>query len=579
MKHLASIALLAASLLVLSCTPQYAPDTREIYSTSEPTDAEQIAIAHKAWNTLGNPALKKQWPDATKQYNHAVRILLERGRKLNENSKDSLLTPSNAFVFEASTRGNDRNIRLYEDFIPCDKIPTSFYLDERVTVNGMGIPLAGIVKTDTSAKRRNESLKDSGNVHTLTAILDFDHLAHGKPVMRVIPRLIDDSVKVGATHQSLAADFSAPISLFWDREDISNAGILGAFRPKKAANYMGLYFTEPYNPNKIPVLFTHGLMSTPATFANITNRLMADPVIRHHYQFWYFGYPTGIPWARSAQAQRDALKYIFEEYGTRDKNNLLNKMVVVGHSMGGLITRMNNSERPWTMLGKLLKGMNDAGKMDYNQVTQRVQEIMSKSQGENDEKLRETFIFNPPTQTSRIVFMATPHRGSKFADSWIGRIGQKLITLPDTILTEVIKTGTLSNDMLLLNPMKIEEELTSIRQLSPSSPFIKGLDEIRPSSKIPVHSIIGDRGRDNTPRSSDGVVAYNSSHLDWAQSEKIVPTSHSVQDCIPAALELDRILRLHLKENKIPFTDNDFNAKPVLWQSNPPMEIPRTVTH
>ncbi|WPX41507.1 alpha/beta hydrolase [Akkermansia sp. N21116] len=582
MKHLLSIVLLASTLLPLSCSPPYAPDTREIYNSREPSDIDQVALAKKAWDILGNPSRKKEWPGALNQYNHAVFTLLERGRKLNEHSGDRIQAPSGAFAVETSALGNDRDYRTYEDVIPCSKIQTSFHLEERVTVEGLGIPLAGIVKRNKNAvKRQNESLKDSGNIHTLTAILDFDHPVNGKPAMRFIPRLLEDSVNVGSTQQALAADFSAPISLFWDREDISNAGILGAFRPKKAVNYMGLYFSEPYSPKKIPVLFTHGLMSSPATFANITNRLLADPVIRHNYQFWFFGYPSGIPWAKSAQAQRDALQYIFDEYGTPDRNSPINKMLMIGHSMGGLITRMNNSEHPWGMLEKLIKGMNNARSLTYDQVTARLEELLPSSQAdlEHDKKLRESFIFNPPQQTSRIVFMATPHRGSRFADSWVGRIGQKLITLPEAILLEVVRTGTLSNNMLLLNPMKIEEELTSIRQLSPSSPFITGIQEIRPSDRIPVHSIIGDRGRNNTPNSSDGIVAYYSSHLDWAQSEKIVPAGHSVQECIPAALELRRILRLHLQDNNIPFTRQDFTAKPVLWQSNPPMKLPRTVTH
>ena len=253
MKHLLSIVLLASTLLPLSCSPPYAPDTREIYNSREPSDIDQVALAKKAWDILGNPSRKKEWPGALNQYNHAVFTLLERGRKLNEHSGDRIQAPSGAFAVETSALGNDRDYRTYEDVIPCSKIQTSFHLEERVTVEGLGIPLAGIVKRNKNAvKRQNESLKDSGNIHTLTAILDFDHPVNGKPAMRFIPRLLEDSVNVGSTQQALAADFSAPISLFWDREDISNAGILGAFRPKKAVNYMGLYFSEPYSPKKYP---------------------------------------------------------------------------------------------------------------------------------------------------------------------------------------------------------------------------------------------------------------------------------------------------------------------------------------
>lgn len=92
--------------------------------------------------------------------------------------------------------------------------------------------------------------------------------------------------------------------------------------------------------------------------------------------------------------------------------------------------------------------------------------------------------------------------------------------------------------MFLLNPLQLKDELTSIRQLSPNSSLVKYMSELRGSPNVPVHSIIGDRGRNDTPNSSDGVVKYHSSHLDWSASEKIVPSGHSVQDDPASAVEL-----------------------------------------
>ena len=566
-----------------SCSSPYSPDTSQIYKSTEPASPDQLALAHEAWTILSSPARKAEWPQARQRYNHALYILVERYRNDCPNQQFKIRdTPESIFVLGADPRTEERHIDLYDDLIPCVNIDTTFYLKERVTIDGLGVPLAGIVKANQAKLKKNESIKDSGNIHTLTAILDFDHTIGGRPSLRVIPRLAEEQFPVGQVQHTLAADFSAPIALFWKRENISNAGILGAFRPQKAANYMGLYFSEPYNPDKIPVLFTHGLMSTPATFANLTNRLMVDPVIRCHYQFWFFGYPSGISWAISAQAQRQALYYIFEEHGSNSPDSNINNLVMVGHSMGGLITRLNNSTRPWSMLNHLVKGMDDAKELTYDKASQKIDTLIPptlKAQRRYD-KLKELFLFNPPNQTSRIVFMATPHRGSSFADTWIGRLGQRLISLPDFILTEVIKTGTFSGDMLLLNPEKLQQELTSIRQLSPTSPFIEGIQEIRPSPGIPIHTIIGSRSQiQELTDSSDGIVPYQSSHLDWATSEQIVPSGHSVQDNIATAIILRYILRKHLIENNIPLSPKDSDVAPALWQSNPPMELPRTVTH
>jgi hypothetical protein len=85
---------------------------------------------------------------------------------------------------------------------------------------------------------------------------------------------------------------------------------------------------------------------------------------------------------------------------------------------------------------------------------------------------------------------------------------------------------------------------TSIQGLSPNSPLLHALD------RLPIqavhHSIIGDRGRGDTPNSSDGVVPYSSSHLVSAQSEKIVPTGHDAMDNPQAVEEIRRILLVNL---------------------------------
>ena len=59
---------------------------------------------------------------------------------------------------------------------------------------------------------------------------------------------------------------------------------------------------------------------------------------------------------------------------------------------------------------------------------------------------------------------------------------------------------------------------------------------------------MGDRGRGDTPNSSDGVVAYWSSHLDGAQSTRIVPSGHSTHQNPEGIAEVRRILLLHLHE-------------------------------
>lgn len=535
-------------------------------------DAAAIREAYAAWIILSSPNRSREWPEARKKYNACIRELAahlkEAKRKGGMDEKKRLSLP---FVIEKSPYARDSNPWFYEAIFMSDEVDPTFRLRESVTVEGMGIPLAGLAPRGGSRPHANV-LKDNGNVHTLTAILDFDRMVDGKPTLRTIPRLMNEHIFIGKNkvRQPLAANFSVPIALFWKLSDADGTELLGAFRPKKAINTMGLYFSEPYDPRKIPVVFTHGLMSGPATFANLTNRLLVDPVIRENYQFWFFGYPSGLAWTIPASRQRQALKELMQEYNPRGTSREMNNIVMVGHSMGGLITRFNNSTKPWT----LMKGVFELSPETFEGMTlENWKKGMAPLHYDEQtlERLQNNFIFSPPQGVTRIVYMATPHRGSTFADNWIGRLGQRLIDLPSDMLEEVTRIATLSRGMFLLNPLQLKDELTSIRQLSPNSSLVKYMSELRGSPNVPVHSIIGDRGRNDTPNSSDGVVKYHSSHLDWSASEKIVPSGHSVQDDPASALELRRILREHLVKVKGRKTLEEADAKAAtpVWQANP----------
>lgn len=535
-------------------------------------DAAAIREAYAAWLILSSPNRSREWPEARKKYNACIRELAahlkEAKRKGGMDEKKRLSLP---FVIEKSPYARDSNPWFYEAIFMSDEVDPSFRLRESVTVEGMGIPLAGLAPRGGSRPHANV-LKDNGNVHTLTAILDFDRIVDGKPTLRTIPRLMNEHIFIGKNkvRQPLAANFSVPIALFWKLSDADGTELLGAFRPKKAINTMGLYFSEPYDPRKIPVVFTHGLMSGPATFANLTNRLLVDPVIRENYQFWFFGYPSGLAWTIPASRQRQALKELMQEYNPRGTSREMNNIVMVGHSMGGLITRFNNSTKPWT----LMKGVFELSPETFEGMTlENWKKGMAPLHYDEQtlERLQNNFIFSPPQGVTRIVYMATPHRGSTFADNWIGRLGQRLIDLPSDMLEEVTRIATLSRGMFLLNPLQLKDELTSIRQLSPNSSLVKYMSELRGSPNVPVHSIIGDRGRNDTPNSSDGVVKYHSSHLDWSASEKIVPSGHSVQDDPASAVELRRILREHLVKVKGRKTLEEADAKAAtpVWQANP----------
>lgn len=554
-------------LFLVSCSNQNQdPDFIKI-TVGKAASKEDIQVerARQAWRVLADKKQKERWTEAATVYNDALSGIVDHVRrewKKVKHDKSKWGEAPYSIVKPELLEG--KWAHTYEDIVPCHDVETDGYLHERVFVEGIGVPLAGVVKSDVAAVQNN-LIKDNGNIHTLTAILDFDKKINGKPVLKVIPRLREDSIKVGESCQPLAADFTAPIYLFCKKSHQGHSALLGMFNPKKVLSYKGLYFSEPYDPDKIPVLFTHGLMSSPLTFANLANRLYVDPVIRKNYQFWYFSYPSGVSWLVPARDLRESLDAVYAEYDPHNKDANLKRMVWVGHSMGGLITRLNNATKPWALVPSFVKNSEHIREAGYAGA-----KAFDFGDEHLDEKVSSALIFPPTNRTKRIVFMATPHKGSDFANRWFGALGQKMIRLPKLLLREITRMGTLSSDMLLINPNKIVMEFTSIGQLSPDSPAIKGIQYAYPDSSIKVHSIIGDQGFNDTPNSSDGVVRYRSSHIKWAESEKIVPAGHSVQADIATAEEMRRILREHLKDEGISTNmPEDSKCAPTIWQDNP----------
>lgn len=89
----------------------------------------------------------------------------------------------------------------------------------------------------------------------------------------------------------------------------------------------GIYFLEPYDPQKTPVLFVHGINGTPANFAYLIARLD-----RTRYQPWLYSYPSGVYLDLIADHLSQTVTKLQLRYG-------VDRIMVVAHSMGGLVAR------------------------------------------------------------------------------------------------------------------------------------------------------------------------------------------------------------------------------------------------
>jgi pimeloyl-ACP methyl ester carboxylesterase len=353
----------------------------------------------------------------------------------------------------------------------------------------------------------------------VTATLDFHatdaRLALHRPAKQ-------PTANVEGKVRPLAANFSAPISYYQPPRNLLLVGVMGALRSAHYEKKTGLYFLQPYDPDRIPVVFVHGLISTPFDWVQTINGLQADPEIRKRYQFWVFAYPTGNPVLYSALRLREELAGVDKLYPDHKG------YVLVGHSMGGLLSQA--------------------------QVTSITRADWEKTLGEPAMQLfaalspadlvakATTFKANP--RIKRVVFICTPHRGSKMASGGIGELGIKLISLPVDLET-TMKSEIPEETLRKINNGRLPN---SVSNLKPTAPYLAVMN--KQSIHAPYHSIIGNRGKPGPlADSSDGVVPYWSSHLDGAKSECIVPGPHGSCELPQTIAELDRILRLHLRSS------------------------------
>jgi pimeloyl-ACP methyl ester carboxylesterase len=266
-------------------------------------------------------------------------------------------------------------------------------------------------------------------------------------------------------------------------------------------------------------------MDTPVTWVPMVNDLRGDPDFRRNYQIWFYSYPSGYPYPYSATILRKELDAIEKKYPLRKP------MVVVAHSMGGCITRTLLTDAGTTLWLEAFGHPPSQTSMDP----------------QSKRLLEEVLIFEHRRDIGRVVFMSTPHRGANLASNWIGRIGSMLVRTPSRLLT----VGRTLRESLAADPsaLKLKRLPNSVDTLAPNNRFVVAINKIPITKGIPYHSIIGDRGRGDTPNSSDGVVAYWSSHLDGARSEFIAPCDHGSPKNPKAIAEVHRILELNAQSH------------------------------
>ncbi|MRR08178.1 MAG: alpha/beta fold hydrolase [Deltaproteobacteria bacterium] len=292
-----------------------------------------------------------------------------------------------------------------------------------------------------------------------------------------------------------------------------------------------VFLMAPYRTGLIPVVLVHGTASSPARWAQLVNEIQNDRELWGRYQIWLFTYNTGNPILYSGGILVEGLKNAVKEFDPEGKDPALKKMVVIGHSQGGLLTKLtaiDSGTRFWDSMTPI--------PFDQFDVSAKTRDL-----------LRRSMFYQSLPFVKRVVFIATPQHGSYVSGGWIGKIAGKLISLPGMILspmTEVVKqiSGQAS-------PVTLKNIPKSTDNMAPESPFIKAISSMPVTPGVIVHSIIPVKNPDDQQEKwTDGVVKYTSAHIDDVASELIVHSGHSAQDEPETIEEVRRILIENLKE-------------------------------
>jgi pimeloyl-ACP methyl ester carboxylesterase len=261
------------------------------------------------------------------------------------------------------------------------------------------------------------------------------------------------------------------------------------------------------------------------------NTLNFDPLIRQKYQFWYFVYTSNKPVVMSAGELRDAIGAKVALLDPEGKDNALQQMVVVGHSQGGLLTKLTAV---------------DTGEKLVQAVTGKDLESLKMS-AENKARAARLLIIKPLPFVKEVIFLSTPHRGSFRSKWWNRNLVKAIISLPATMVKASLEYyDYVTDDVKKLAGGK-KSVFTSADGQSPDNPLLKALAEIPLGPGITGHSIIGVKGDGDPKLGDDGVVKYSSAHLDGMASELIVHSGHSTQLNPLAIDEVRRILVEHLE--------------------------------
>jgi len=425
-----------------------------------------------------------------------------------------------------------------EDLIPASSLSFAG-LRNQYRRDGLGAELVAVTSRRVVDRQSAEVPFSETPFPAVTAVMSFPGNSPGE-VLETRDVVITgydpygrESVQLAGTEVPLAANFTSGYGLWLARSGFAAQSLLTLIGRGDVLEMPRVYLMQPYNPQRHIVIMLHGLASSPEAWINLANEVLGDETLRQNFQIWQVYYPTNAPIAYNHYEIYQAIRQTLEYFDPAGKARASRKILLVGHSMGGILSRLmvsSSGDRLWEAFLKM-----------YPLEGRRLERV--------SKELGPYMKFDPLPQVTRAIFIAAPHKGTPVAEWAVVRWFADFITVPFSVLGRFKEVAQLLVDPGSANPVSLTRSFNSIDNLSNRDSFIQLTSTLPISPRVRYHSIIGN----HTPKksladSSDGVVPYSSSHLEGADSEKVILSAHSVQEKPEAIIEIRRIMHLHLKE-------------------------------
>lgn len=461
----------------------------------------------------------------------------------------TIQTKDRDFVVRTAMRGKWKPGEFdHYEFVSDYEIET---LRNHHTTYGLGVPLIAVRRPpDDKQADGREAFYPKGLSYSVTALMRCIEPTDGRRagesrtcVLELFDPLTANQIQLADRWVPLETDLTTPLAFFLDSPDYRkrNRATEGLLNPNDSQEKRGLYMLEPYDPDRIPVLMVHGLWSSPTTWMDMFNDLRSFPEIRQRYQFWFYLYPSGQPFWISATQLRNDLTTMRNAFDPAHHNEPLDKMVLVGHSMGGLISRMqtiDSGDSFWQIVS--------------NQPARGAQEALATLKGPDEDRHRlvSSLFFKPNQSVRRVITIGTPHRGSEFANDFTRWLARKVIKLPTKYIN--VGSGLAAKNPHLFRDSQMLTVANAIDSLAPDSPIFPVMMRAKKSENVKYHNIIGvleDPPLLAPSGRNDGIVAYESATMDDVESELVVDAEHtSIHMTGKSIFEVRRILLKHVQE-------------------------------